>query len=1322
MANKVLGRISTVLAVNAKPLQSGLNLAKGELETFASTVKSRLTSAGNSAERALKGMYTDFQRLERAVKAANSQQLNLKVQNPKAILDVARATERIAKPVGDAQKQFSALSQTVQSALLPVLQSGQKQAENFFDAISRGVKVTERDFANTEARINRVVQAISRANEAGQATRSLATGQELRFQNPEFLRSTSRAAQLQQQAAQLSPEAISGRGIVSLIGQQRVAADEAERLRATIDRIAVTRRGDAQVAQQAYSQQLAALERINGELEQQIALANNASGAAGAAASRQGAFDNRELDRRSGVLARRNANNFEDATAGLLGPRNAQAETFARETEAQARARELSRTTELRSQFVALPPAVQQSLEQERAALNNIANAARDGAAGVETLAQANDRMAQSIATATSRLEEQAAAARQQAMQAANQRLNVLQEDSSPIEGMASALTGRNNPSRRVLDQLGGSIDSLRNRVSGVGETLAGDLGPTVDNLTTRFQNMARQGVGVAAEEARRLSQEVAGINAALNNRQSIGQQFESSFGGAGRAGLSLGVDERSLRGIGAQIEFVQGRLSTLRQEVRGPVIAALDAFRVRSQQLFEGGAINTDAGRRQLRLLQDELARTLSAAGGGSVRRINEQLRRVGDIARGSFGNVGLAIQQAIFAFDDFFSVTGGLDQRIRAAGNNISQLGFILGGTAGLIGGVLVSALAQAAAGLVKWANSGAGSVEIAKALNERLERQKSLLGEITSGFNELADGVGENAFSEASRRAADFEARLTSVIDKLKEFRDSAATALNADVFMADGVVESRQGRLREAGTLPLAAARQALLRDAERSAEQARVRARSAPAMSRQELQDAFGGGYTAPASTTNEMLRGTLEERQSDLARVVDSWFYTFVTPFEQANARRQIVIVSRARDNLVATIASNIEQITRGVVGPAARRFDATANRTGEMLGRANEVGGPSGDVTTARDALEGDTRAFRDALTRLGKAAAAGRETEVQSLAKFLEALSRSVVAREREARALLAAANASARFVEVLGRLREANDAIFGDISNVASQARRDALQAAGSADSGLSRRSDADFAQARSDRLQQELRAAEDRRTAAESALRDAERRFRFESPDPSIRQLVNEAASLRSVIESPQTAPQAAASARQRELFVNDQLNRAFASSPMGRALQDQVDEAARAAGSVLARDSMITQGRELSMTPGERSARELEDNLRRINAFFDDEVQRLGFPFQGREEIEQRREEARRRLIADQMRNAAPAIFGLADSVANAVLQGPSRAALQATDVSTVEGSRELTRLLRGDDAAKDQANLVELQREANRLLDIIANAPAPVAN
>ena len=79
-----------------------------------------------------------------------------------------------------------------------------------------------------------------------------------------------------------------------------------------------------------------------------------------------------------------------------------------------------------------------------------------------------------------------------------------------------------------------------------------------------------------------------------------------------------------------------------------------------------------------------------------------------------------------------------------------------------------------------------------------------------------------------------------------------------------------------------------------------------------------------------------------------------------------------------------------------------------------------------------------------------------------------------------------------------------------------------------------------------------------------------------------------------------------------------------------------------------------------------------------------------------------------RQEAVRRFASEQRRAAAPAIFGFADSVQNALMQGPSRAALNASDISTQEGAKELNRLLRGEDSARDQ-NLVELQRQSQAL-------------
>jgi hypothetical protein len=147
-----------------------------------------------------------------------------------------------------------------------------------------------------------------------------------------------------------------------------------------------------------------------------------------------------------------------------------------------------------------------------------------------------------------------------------------------------------------------------------------------------------------------------------------------------------------------------------------------------------------------------------------------------------------------------------------------------------------------------------------------------------------------------------------------------------------------------------------------------------------------------------------------------------------------------------------------------------------------------------------------------------------------------------------------------------------------------------------------------------------------------------------------------------------------------------------------------------------------------RGLDLLEGEGGRAARELRQELANINAAVEAQQERIlegvgGRPDLARDELDdlrRQREAAEEQAREDAFRRAAPGIFALGDAVQNAILQGPSRAALQATDVSTVEGASELNRLLRGDDAARDQ-DLVGLQREANRLLQLIADQNPPVA-
>ena len=1405
MANKVLGRISTVLAVNAKPLQSGLNLAKGELESFATTVKSRLSSAGTSAERALKGMYTDFQRLQRAVKAANSQQLNLKVQNPRAILDVARATERIAKPVTDAQKQFSALSQTVRSELLPVLVSAQKQSENFFDAIARGVKVTDRDFANTEARINRLTQAISRANEASQAARSGRTGRELAFVSPRAQDEISRSSQLSQRAAEAPVFVRESAGFRQRIEELDKLRQRIAQYQASVDRRQTlgldTRQAqsqlDALIGRSADARR--AIERITtGSDDNLIARAR---------AERDFYEESQRLQQQAAT----------DAAAPLI---------------ARARAER---------DFYEESQRLQQNAEQDFQAYIRRQQAARDierelGGSIMPPTPTENDDTARLIA-------RERAARDEERMQ-------------------PSALTGNRDPRTRLIAQLGQETGDLRNRIRGVGETLAGDLGPTVDNLTTRFQNLARAGVGIAADRVQQLRRDIASLNAALDSRQATGQRFAESFGGAGRAGLSLGVDERSLRGIGAQVEFVQGRLSALGQEVRGPVIAALDTFRARAQQLFEGGAIDTTEGRRELQRLREELTRTLSAAGGGSVRRITEQLRRVGDVGRGSFGNLGLAVQQAAFAFDDFFSVTGGLDQRIRAAGNNISQLGFILGGTWGLGVGIAISVGTQFTLMLIDWYNEGRKTEDRLKSLNSTLEKQKNTVEQLAEAYGKVAERIREAGQSESRRREDAIRKQVDEVRSRSREAREERILGASPEVQDARAAVAARE---RELGASSTAAGRvRAQLR-----LEQDRVRLREA------ERRAIAGGGRPGRDEIAGAVRRIAPEagilfsrERRDAVLRDVDN-------RLNQAgnDPQRQLDVLRRARQTQ-ASISSGF--VGRNIVAPDSEevlvaldqliarlesseqgsKIDRAISRiTENALKIADAMEAANADLQQAFEGgvgasvIESEIIAFSESLAQFVEAArlaqeqgnveqAAAFREDVAYIGRHIEALKAAAAALRLLTESLQRAQQAVQQDVEsARGRLDEARrretgfstprtreqrdiaEQQFRDQQDAARQAQREierqraqqddeataASQLLGrrdSAEADIARvRSEESAAAAETARRAESLRARAGRASQVDGAarrivaLRDANgltgatpgdvinsaMASGLDSLVPELELLqsqvvdglaefgnswdnlfgaiddfdeanaaANEAAD---AVRNPSDRLKAAiaefraanedvansASAQFQEAVreLNDietQLALGFVQGSARQELLDRRDslqqqiqpeldrreQAAAEARAISERTAEIAdlqnRGREIL---DQQSGRDVADTLARDFEAIRQEFGRLAEDTGLLDTAGIR--QAQQKLLDDKQRQTAPAIFGLADSVANALLQGPSRAALQPTDISTVEGSRELTRLLRGDDAARDQANLVELQKEANRLLDLIANAPVPIA-
>ena len=74
-------------------------------------------------------------------------------------------------------------------------------------------------------------------------------------------------------------------------------------------------------------------------------------------------------------------------------------------------------------------------------------------------------------------------------------------------------------------------------------------------------------------------------------------------------------------------------------------------------------------------------------------------------------------------------------------------------------------------------------------------------------------------------------------------------------------------------------------------------------------------------------------------------------------------------------------------------------------------------------------------------------------------------------------------------------------------------------------------------------------------------------------------------------------------------------------------------------------------------------------------------------------------------------MGNMAKEIAPLLAQFGEEVRNAQLAGPNRAALNASDVTTMQGQGELQRLMRKDDPARD-VNFVELQKQTTLLQEL----------
>ena len=1426
----VLGKIAAVVSINTGSVRPTLNSTAKDVERFATTVRSRISSATRASGKAFDDIFTPLQKLQAALKAANQQPVDLKIQNSREIQQAVRAAEQIAKPLANARKEFGTLSQGVQASLLPVLQSAQKQATNLFDALSNGAKVSNTDLANTEARVQQLISAFSRAAQASQLIRGLGNGQELQFQNPEFVEQARRSAQLQQQASSLTASQLSGSSIVNLIGQQRAAADEAERLLAALDKVRTTRNGDAAAAQAAYSNQLAQLAGINDRIERQIALIQRAAAAEQSAASARSAAQQQ-------VTAQRNS--LASASAALTGGITPQVqdvnEVFSnltsRAQQARAAVANAFRTPEaadLRNRLAQIAAEVGniqdeyrtlsaqdpqrreilrwQDLEERVQAVNfrlgavtSLANQAREALGGVADEFTEAQLQAQRLAAANERLVVDQQESQVLSNEGASSRRATPVPRSVFEEGFARQIRNELGPAitdqQRQFDVLRGSIVSVKGQLDTLPATVRSQFIPAIQQAEAEFQRLRALGPDATAEEIARAAREVDRLTQSANRaRQALNIQSFRRF-----------TDDLNTRQAVGELQALQQILGRIGAQAGGPAAQAYDRYAAALRRAVREGTTGLPEVRRRLEQLQVAAAQAAAATGRISFARALREIQRGGDIARGGFDKLSLAAQQAAFAVDDFFSVQGDFSQRIRAVQNNVTQLAFILGSTEGLFIALAASITAQAVVALTKLANNGRSTEDQVKSLNDALSRQKSILDELAQAYQRVADSIEDAGLSERDRQDASIRRQVEELRNQQRQARESRILSIDTDVAAARGDVARAERELGQTSTvgqrvraqLDLNAAVDRLRQIERRAVENANQPVRNVRGAAiagleesvRAFLQDRLdrvtagavggpggGGGAGAVRQGAERENQRILEEARARFNLIGNSPEQIFQAIEDQI---RQLNL-DRAPDQVIVALEQLRERLVQTTRQIQADDFAASVSRAalraGASLDLAREnIQAAFGDIPSS---LDGSVRVLSESIRRLqrqaNEAADAGRPEAARAA---LDSISQT----RQQISAILDATSALRRFAEALDTASQEAQRNLSSAQQAADEARAAYLGRSTPSTQRRRQQAEADLLRQRelASAVEQEIasarerfvRQADDARRVSLAEEADAagrrvvELRRAFEIPRvrgtnlevaeglrrrgredlarevesindrqdeitralgldtgnfwDGVREILEDGASeaVRGLIDSANRlaeidsllSTQGVLASGQRDDLVRERARIEQQAVEQDAAVRAAVDESTRDAQ----QRQQASRGSELALTPAQRAAESLANDIDAVRQFFGRQAE------DGNGLVDfQAQQEAIDRLVSERARQTAPAIFGLADSVQNAVLQGPSRAALNVSDISTQEGARELNRLLRGEDSNRGNQNLVELQRQSQALDDLNAKVAA----
>ena len=798
MAGGYLGKISAIVTANTGDFKPKLDAAASDVQKFARTVQGNLNSASSSASKAFEGIYTPLQKMERALQAAASMKLSFKGFDG-ALKDVDALKSRLAS-LGKRQIDISvsgtgfAKVSELRDAISKITSKdikfvsdlgGLQQARSLLAAMSKEEQEVINKFEKLQS-LDQITVAIEVVGKQGLEAAELKMRQTAAAAKliAEPLNEASRVAAglglaMQQNISgvmsqvQAKAEAVKDSlGTVGASSQFGSVAREARGLLAVLKQLA---EAQAAIGGMSTGRELTfANPRLAAQLQSARALTNRA--ASQPASFMEGAPDVSRLTQR----INRNAQRASEAYSGVVG-----ATTDAGRAEAEAK---LLRVQDVLDGLMArlskqLPLDVDTSQAtskikdfeshliglSSRRVTNLPPNFFRD------RVAEQSRKRDEEIDAATARFSRRAT--------------------TLPPSYLPDRL--RQNEEKRFKGMFGDSPDSSAARVEGLAskvrslQSAMSDLPIPVQAKLIPALEKAKQAVfalgnNPAARELARAAQEAANLERNLKRAQTAAQ-FRGNFGSF--------LNDNAASNYAAQLNAIRQGMAAVGATASGPVATAIGKYQKALIDSAKAGTLATDATKKDLDELLNKIAQVAQAE--GNLKNKSQAEAFVQNVKRSSAGDIGrmgmdkfnLAMQQGAFAVDDFMSSTGGLEFKLRAISNNLTQMAFILGGTKTLwlaVGAVIATTIGipilKAIFSFDEFENQN-------KALNDELEKSKNIAEKTAEAYKELGKSLRESGMGGAAGKVAAFSA------ERQREAKDRA----EAEVFQRSPAFARAQSRV-------------------------------------------------------------------------------------------------------------------------------------------------------------------------------------------------------------------------------------------------------------------------------------------------------------------------------------------------------------------------------------------------------------------------------------------------------------------------------------------------------------------------------------------